>query len=273
MTSADQPPSVAVFIPSDAAAEMVAPTLASLPETLRRSSNAHGSIHMIDGRPPTWARSVREAVGAGAAGVFVLDPSVPSLMELDEMVGVAASIPVGLDLAWASNPGLVGLQIQHDESLRAVVANGSVGTAGDDDLISGAVDAVVAVSRLAGSVPALVRLDRGEWSVSAAGRWGAVVFRLTIVRSAAVGRRLEISAHADRRTWAASVPDPVTAAPVTVAVTGEHGTELRPSIYEASRRWGLRALAARVRDGAPTGDLADYRSVVEAITNAGRPHP
>ena len=266
MTSADQQTSVAVFIPTDAVEALVAPILASLPETLRRSSNTHGSIHVIDGRPPTWARSVRDAVEAGSAGVFVLDPSVPRLVELDEIVGLAASIPIGLDLAWANNPALAGLQTQNDRSLRAVVANGSVDSG--DSLIKGTVDAVVAVSRLVGNVPTLVGIDRGEWSVSAAGRWGTVVFRLTIVRSAAVGRRLEISAHGDARTWAASVPDPVSAAPAIVAVTGERGTELRPSIYEASRRWGLRALAERVQHGGPTGDLASYRSVVEAIVNA-----
>jgi hypothetical protein len=120
-----------------------------------------------------------------------------------------------------------------------------------------------------GRAPTMVRFARGEWSASAAGRWGAVVLRLSVVRSAAVGRSLEIAAHADRQTWIAHLPDPATAAPALVTVTDGEGSLLLPTVYESSRRASLRGLAECVHRGQPRSDLANYRLALEALWPLG----
>ena len=188
MKPGSDPASTAVYVSADAADALVGPALASLPTMLHRTSDAVGSIHVIDGRPPSWPSAVGAAAGSGAAAVFVLEPSVPELSALDDVLQLASSIPIGVDLGWANNPALEFQQLADDEPLRAVVVHGSVASARGDDLLSGTVDAVVAVTRLMGGVPTLSRFAHDEWSASASGRWDGAVLRLSIVRSAAVGR-------------------------------------------------------------------------------------
>ena len=265
MTSTSSPESIPVFGATEAIEHLVAPSLASLPMTLHRTTDASGSIHLIDGRSSTWPLAVGAAMRSGAAAVFVLEPSVPELAALDETIRVAAAVPVGLDLAWAGNPALEALQLSESEPVRAVVANGSVGSACSEDLVSAAVDALVAVASAMGRAPALVRFTQAEWSASASGHWDDVVFRLSMVRSAAVGRSLEISAHGNRLTRMAQVPDPTTAAPAIITLIDADGTRLQPTVYETSRRAGLRRLADHVRRSEPTGDLARYREVIAAL--------
>lgn len=257
--------SVPVLDVTDDIEALVAPALASLPETLRRSSDPSRSIHLIDGRMPSWPQAIAAAAHLGAAGVYVLDPCVPRHPDLDDVLELATRLPVGLDLAWAGNPALAGVSLDDREPLRAVVANGSVGSASSEDLMSAAVDAVVAVSRLIGRHPSLMRFAHSTWSASAAGRWDDVVFRLSIARSAAARRHLEITAHADRRTWAFDLPGPATATPAIVTLIEPDGATNEPTVYETSHRAGLRRLAGHVRRGDALPDVADVHRTIEAL--------
>lgn len=268
MTSTRRSASIGVFGITDAIDALLAPTLASLPMSLHPTAEPIGSISVIDGGSASWPMAVSGAVHSGAVAVFVLDPCLPGLDALDETIRIAAAVPVGLDLAWARNPALDGLRLSGSDPVRAVVANGSIGFAGGGDLVSATVDTVVAVTRAMGRPPSHLRLTHAEWSVSASGRWDDVVFRLSMVRSDAVGRILEISAHAARYTWVAQVPDPATASPAMVTVTGPEGARLLPTVYETSQRAGLRRLAEHLRGGQPTDDLATYRLALEATARA-----
>jgi hypothetical protein len=257
------PARLGVFGVTAAAEVLVGPALASLPETLQRTAVAAGSIHVVDGRLPDWPTAIGHAARADAAGVFVLDPCVPERSAFDDGVGLTASVPIWLDLAWTAHPAIRIASAPEPGPIRAVTANGSVHR--PEGLGPAMLDATLAASRLMGALPSVRRVEQGDWSASAAGRWGDVVFRLSVVRSAAAGRTLELTTHADAESWVAQLPDPATATPAVVTRTDAGGARTPPTEYQTARRAGLLALADVVRTGQRVNDLQRYRQAAVAL--------
>ncbi|RII91539.1 hypothetical protein DZF95_09800, partial [Clavibacter michiganensis] len=80
-------------------------TLASLPESFRRTDDA-GDVVVVAGGDG-WAARARDAAAAGARALLVLDPGPAADADLAALAD--AGVPVVLDVPW-----------RHDEAVRRV---------------------------------------------------------------------------------------------------------------------------------------------------------
>lgn len=254
---------VAVFAESAAVASLVRSTTSTLPLSLRASARADGAIHLVDGRSPAWPASVASALARRAAGVLVVEPSLPD--ETDELP-LRATAPIVLDLPWAGSPGLGLLRLGMHAPVRAVTVSAVVPPDQPESLAEAAVDALATVERVLGRVPRLSALRRDDRWLAASGRVADAVFRLSIAASAAQSQRAELTVHEEGRTWRIRLPDGRTAEPALVSLTDAEGRRVLPTEYESTLRAGLRRLVESVRRGEPTGDAIAYASAVRAIT-------
>ncbi|MDQ0744674.1 hypothetical protein QFZ62_001982 [Clavibacter sp. B3I6] len=248
---------------SPAHAGTAAATLASLPESFRRTEEA-GDVVVVAGTPG-WAGRATAAARAGARALLVLAPGAADDEEL--AVLAATGVPVVLDVPW-----------RHDEAVRRVAprihrlaAPGALlearATLADGDDLEGPARALALTAQalLGSPLTALAPLARTPDHLMLSGTSASGV---QVIVSAVV------TAHAHRcatfrlvvgdRAAHVALPAPDTAAPGRASVTDAAGREDLPVVFESGHRTAMRLARDAAHGRCVPDDVADLRSLLAA---------
>ncbi|WP_445442932.1 hypothetical protein [Clavibacter sp. km1a] len=248
---------------SPAHAGTAAATLASLPESFRRTDDA-GDVVVVAGTAG-WAGRALAAARAGARALLVLAPGSADDEELAELA--ATGTPVVLDVPW-----------RHDEAVRRVAprihrlaAPGALlearATLADGDDLEGAARALALTAQalLGSPLTALAPLARTADHLmlsgsSASGVHVVVSAVVTAHAHACATFRLVVG---DRAAHVA-LPAPDTAAPGRASVTDAAGREDLPVVFESGHRTAMRLARDAAHGRCVPDDVADLRSLLAA---------
>ncbi|MBP2456874.1 hypothetical protein [Clavibacter michiganensis] len=238
-------------------------TLASLPESFRRTDDA-GDVVVVAGGDG-WAGRATEAARAGARALLVLDPGPAADADLAALAD--AGTPVVLDVPW-----------RHDEAVRRVAprihrlaAPGALfearaTVASTDDLDGAARALALTTQALVGSpLTELAPLARTPDHLMLTGRTasGVIVVVSAVVTAhahACATFRLVVGDRAAHVT----LPAPGTAAPGRASVTDAAGREDLPVVFESGHRTAMRLARDAAHGRCVPDDVADLRALLVA---------
>jgi hypothetical protein len=241
--------------------------LDSLPISLAPVGASQPDIEIIDGQHPDWVGLASAAHEAGSAAALILDPTPPhnpvALLNL-----AARGMRVAMDLPWAGNPGVAGIEPRWLDplgSVRLIVANGSSASPAESAQRAAALDALIAIHRFSGQLPEVLASVSSAAGLSVAARLGAAPCRVTIVAAGVGGAVARFGWHSDHGTMIVDVPDPSTAVPARITLTDSAGSLLHPTRYETSVRANLRRVVAALDGEVTVEDVPDYLRALRAL--------
>jgi len=244
-------------------AHAAAATLASLPESFRRTDDA-GDVVVVAGGDG-WAARATSAARAGARALLVLDPVPAADSELAELA--AAGVPVVLDVPW-----------RHDEAVRRVAprihrlaAPGALlearATVADPGDLPGAARALALTAQTLVGSP-LAELAPLAETPDHLMLTGTTETGVHVIVSALVTAHAHACATfrlivGDRAAHVA-LPAPGTAAPGRSSVTDAAGREDLPVVFESGHRTAMRLARDAAHGRCVPDDVADLRSLLAA---------
>ncbi|MFD1719651.1 hypothetical protein [Georgenia deserti] len=242
--------------------------LGSLPMSCRTAGrDERADVVLIGG--PDWAARATAAVDGGAHGLLLADPWPIDAASLREVADLAC--PVVVDFGRRHNPAVDHVRdaVAQHRTPHALFEVRTTTTPGLG-LVPASLAALDVLTAVAGPLVALEVLRDDAHHLALSGRLtdDAVVV-ITVAVTRARPRRTSLTVAGKRGRVRLELPDPVTAAPGTAAVTEAGGHRVFPVGAESAHRVAMRRLTAAVLGhAAPPDDLARLRDTAQMLNGA-----
>lgn len=249
----------------DSGADFLGAVIASLPISLA-FGGPDADLHAVTGTPGWTSRAVK-AIDNGARGIVIINPVAEDTRPLEGKV-VAAQVPVVIDYPAASNTAVAeGAAEFLAAAPGAALFNALVSVRSSPELQQAELDLVAVAERLVGPLKDLrtLRSSNLGFSIAATLPSNGAPATLSGTVSLATPYRIRATLITTDGAVEIQLPEPATARPAEVTVTGAGGMTLFPTVFESAHRSTWRRLHRLVLAGELPADLADFNHLTTLL--------
>jgi hypothetical protein len=254
---------------------IVAETVASLPVSFAHGS-AGADVTVVPGERE-WPARAAEAIDHGARGIIVTSPGAADAQAIEQLAGLSdrERTPVVLAEPYAGNAALPDSADEITGALEGTFTVAARGIAPSATPLREIALSAVRSLRAAGiSELSLAPATTGPQSLmldgTAIAGGARAVAGILVTTTDALAPTVSLRAYGPHSLLEIDLPSPSTARPARVAISGDSGMHVAPTLYESAQRTSWRALSSAIDRSEGSGRFLrgfaeDLRTVRAAI--------